>query len=74
MPEHTDQIPVLFGDLEIIQAALLNATGLAATHELQHQFLQARKRTKPSPLSAQLQGALDRVSGYLAEGDDDDFS
>lgn len=71
LAEYTDQVPVLVGDLETVQAALQNAVGLAATHELQHQFLQMRRRTKPSPLAVQLQTALERVQGYLAEVDND---
>lgn len=70
MAEFTDQVPVLIGDLEMIQAALQNAAGLAATHELQYQFLQTRQRTKPSPLTVQLRAAQERVAGYLAEVED----
>lgn len=67
MPEYTDEVSVLVGDLEMIQAALMNASGLATTHDLQYQFMQGRQRTKSSPLTNQLNLALDRVTGYLAE-------
>ncbi len=74
MAEYTDEVRVLVGDLEIIQAALANAAGLAATHDLQMQFLTMRQRATNSALSKQLQTAVNRVEGYLTETQDEEIN
>lgn len=72
MAEFTDERTMLVGDLEMIHTALANAAGLAATHDLQYQFLQVQQRPKVGKLTSQLRAAQDRVEGYLFEGTDDE--
>ncbi len=74
MAEFTDERTLLVADLEMIHAALENAAGLAATHDLQYQFLQVQQRPKLSKLTAQLRNAQQRVEGYLLEGTEDEMS
>jgi hypothetical protein len=71
MPEYTDKVTVLRGHLEDWHRTLDAAYGNAAAEDLARAYTTMNSGThRPSNLTRALQSSLERVEGYLTEGDD----
>ncbi len=65
MPEPTNSVPVLYGDLVMIADALSNAHGAQCAVDLQRQYRELRRVPEYSPLSRQIEKASEMVLGYI---------
>jgi len=66
MPNPTDEIAVLYQDMEMFASALANAEGLATAIDLQYKFQNLASNQRQGALSKQLAEAVARVEGYIA--------
>jgi hypothetical protein len=71
MPNPTDEVAVLYSDLEMFASALANAEGLATAIDLQYKFQNLARQQRQGALSKQLQDAVARVEGYIATANEE---
>jgi hypothetical protein len=71
---YTEQVSVLRGHLEEWLDALEAAYGYHAANDLAQQYRNVGGTTRHSNLTKRLESALERVTGYLIEEEDNELS
>jgi hypothetical protein len=71
---YTEPVSVLRGHLEEWLSAIDAAYGYHAANDLAQQYRNVGGTTRPSNLTKRLEASLERITGYLAEENNDSIS